>query len=245
MGTLFWILLMCIADSLLGLIGVVTLWMNQKKLNSIVFILVAFSAGALLGGGFFHLFAEALNNFQTMDALYLFIAGFIMFFILEKALFWHHCHKGVCDVHPYSYLILLGDALHNFIDGLVIAASFFVSVPFGLITTLMIISHEVPQELGNFGILIHGGFKKMKALFYNFFAQLTCIIGGIAGFFASGATNFSNYLIPIAAGGFIYIAASDLIPELHDEKILKKSILSFMVFLAGLAFMILTKALFE
>jgi len=208
-------------------------------------VLVAFSAGALLGGGLFHLLAESLSYFKPVDALYIFTAGFILFFILEKVLFWHHCHEGVCDVHPFSYLILLGDALHNFIDGLVIAASFFVSIPFGILTTVIIVTHEVPQELGNFGILIHGGFSRMKALFYNFFAQLTCMIGGIAGFMAAGATSFSNYLIPFAAGGFIYIAASDLIPELHDEKILKKSVTSFIVFLLGLAFMIAAKVLFE
>jgi len=245
MDIIYWILLMCLLDSLLGLVGVVTLWMSAKKLKTIIFILVAFSAGALLGGGFFHLFAEALQNLEIMTAMYLMIAGFIAFFVLEKALFWHHCHKGVCDVHPFSYLILIGDSLHNFIDGLVIAASFFVSAPFGIITTIMIILHEVPQELGNFGILIHGGFNKMKALFYNFFAQLTCIIGGVVGFFAAGAAGFTEYLIPIAAGGFIYIAASDLIPELHNEKVLKKSIVSFVVFLLGLGFMILTKILFE
>ncbi|MBW3011856.1 ZIP family metal transporter [Candidatus Woesearchaeota archaeon] len=244
MSTLLWILLATFVNSLIGLVGAFTLGLKEKTLDKIIFLLVAFSAGALLGGAFFHLLPEAIEALEAMTAIYITIAGFIVFFIVEKWLFWHHCHKGACDIHPYSYLILIGDSVHNFIDGLVIAASFFVNPVFGIITTLVIMSHEIPQELGDFGILVHGGFKKAKALLSNFFVQTTCILGGIVGFILGGATQFSTYLLPFAAGGFIYISASDLIPELHNEKVLKKSIQSFLVFIIGLAFMVAVKLLF-
>ncbi|MCX6799087.1 MAG: ZIP family metal transporter, partial [Candidatus Diapherotrites archaeon] len=170
--------------------------------------------------------------------------GFVVFFIIERILHWHHCHEGKCDVHPMSYLVLIGDGIHNFIDGLVIAASFIVGVPFGIITTLLIIGHEVPQELGNFGILVYGGFGRKKALLFSLMAQATCIIGGITGYFISSATSFSLILLPFAAGGFIYIGASDLIPELHKESNMQKAWLSFLLFIAGIAFMAGLKVFF-
>jgi zinc and cadmium transporter len=134
--------------------------------------------------------------------------------------------------------------VHNFIDGLIIAASFLVSIPFGVITTLLIIGHEIPQELGDFGALVYGGFEKKKALLYNFASQLTAVAGGIVGFFIGGLGGFTNMLLPFAAGGFLYIAASDLIPELHKEAKLSKALVSFLFFLIGISFMVSIKFLF-
>jgi zinc and cadmium transporter len=248
MNTLCWILLATIVDGLFALVGAATFLMNRKLFKKVMIALVAFSAGALLGGAFFHLMPEALEGMGShLSAFAYLMTGFIIFFILEKFLYWHHCHKyeGKCPVHPVSYLILLGDGLHNIIDGLIIAASFFVSVPFGIITTLMIIAHEVPQELGDFAILVHGGMSRAKALALNFASQLTAVVGGVAGYFLGSANGFTLYLLPIAAGGFVYIGASDLIPELHKEKDARKSIISFLYFLVGIAFMLGIKVLFE
>jgi zinc and cadmium transporter len=241
MSVLLWILAATIIDGLLGLVGVFSLFMKDKTLSKIIIILVAFSAGALLGGGFFHLLAESL---QTLDAMtsfgYLFV-GFILFFLVEKFLHWHHCHDGRCDEHSFSYMIMFGDAIHNIIDGLVIAASFFVGVPFGIITTVLIIAHEIPQELGDFGVMVYGGFSKKRAIVFTFLAQLTSVLGGIIGFLLAGSQGFVPFLLPFAAGGFFYIAASDLIPELHKENNLKKSMISFAFFVIGVLFMLGTK----
>jgi zinc and cadmium transporter len=238
------IILATLVNSLIALVGVFSLWCREETLKKILFILVAFSAGALLGGAFLHLAAESLEILETNTMFILLIAGFSVFFLMEKFLYWHHCHNGVCDVHPYTYLILFGDGIHNFIDGLIIAASFLVNPLFGVITTIIIISHEVPQELGDFGVLIHGGMEKKRALCYNFISQLVSVLGGIIGFFLAGFSGFQAFLLPFAAGGFIYIAASDLIPELHKEIEKKKSILSFGFFIIGILFMLAVKLVF-
>jgi zinc and cadmium transporter len=217
------------------------LGLKKKTLKRILTFLVAFSAGALLGGAFFHLLPESAEELTLEVASIYLVAGFCGFFVLERVLYWHHCHEGECKVHPFNYLILLGDGVHNFIDGLVIAASFLVSVPFGIVTTLLIIGHEIPQELGDFGVLVYGGFGRRKALFYNFISQLTCVLGGIVGFFVSPFIGSMHPLLALAAGGFLYISASDLIPELHKEKCTNKSLGCFAVFIVGIAFMLVIK----
>ncbi|MFC2174859.1 ZIP family metal transporter [archaeon] len=240
MEVLYWILLATLVNGLVAFAGAFTLGLKPKTLKKLLMFLVAFSAGALLGGAFFHLIAESLDAIAVDTAFLLVIAGFCVFFIMERYLHWHHCHEHGCKVHPVSYLILFGDGIHNFIDGLVIAASFLVSIPFGLITTLMIIAHEIPQELGDFGILVYGGMDKNKALLYNFLSQLACVVGGLVGFFLAASFDPAP-LLPFAAGGFIYIATSDLVPELHKEKDDQKAVKHFALFLAGLAFMLAIK----
>lgn len=229
-----------IVVSLISLIGILFLLVNEKTLNNILFILIGFATGGLLGGAFFHLLPEALEKSSnpTLTFLYV-ILGFIIFFILERYIHWRHCHKeGKCDVHVVSYLSLMGDGIHNLIDGMIIATSFQVNISFGLITTLAIILHEIPQEIGDFGVLVYGGLSKLKALFYNFLSALTAIIGVFIGYFlTTSIENFSSVLLPIAAGGFIYIAASDLVPELHKEPDLKKSTLAVTTFILGIVLM--------
>jgi len=247
MSTLLWIIAATIIDGLAALIGAVTLTLKKEKLDRIIYLLVAFSAGALIAGSFFHIMPEALEEgVEPMPLFMLVILGFAVFFIFEKFLFWHHCHKEECDVHPYTYLILFGDAIHNFIDGLIIAAAFLVDTGFGIVTTFMIISHELPQEIGDFGVLVHGGMKVKKALLYNFLSQLTAVVGGIAGFFIGSAVEaFVPFILPFAAGGFLYIGASDLVPQLHGEKSLKKSLFSFVLFAVGVLLMLGMKMFFE
>ncbi|MDD3428213.1 MAG: ZIP family metal transporter [Caldisericia bacterium] len=235
-----WSIVASIVVSLISLIGILFLLVNEKTLNNILFILIGFATGGLLGGAFFHLLPEALEKSSnpTLTFLYV-ILGFIIFFILERYIHWRHCHKeGKCDVHVVSYLSLMGDGIHNLIDGMIIATSFHVNISFGLITTLAIILHEIPQEIGDFGVLVYGGLSKLKALFYNFLSALTAIIGVFIGYFlTTSIENFSSVLLPIAAGGFIYIAASDLVPELHKEPNLKKSTLAIITFIFGIILM--------
>lgn len=242
MDVLIWILAAAIFDSLVGLAGVVSLAVqNDRIMQFASFVLVAFAAGALLGGGFFHLLPESLERLDAVFVMELALAGFVVFLILEIALHWHYCEE--CSIHPFSLLMLVGDAFHNIIDGIIIAASFLASIPIGIATTIAIIMHEVPQELGIFGVQVYGGAKKEKALRNSFLAQLTCVIGAMAAYFFMGTTEaISYYILPFAAGGFVYIAASDLIPELHKENSQKK-MLGFAIFFIGLLFMYLMRTM--
>jgi zinc and cadmium transporter len=232
--------------SLISLVGVFTLFFKDAMLKKILLILVGFSAGALMGGAFFHLIPEAMA-LAGIELVFVYVlTGFSSFFIIERFLNWHHCHDGKCSVHLFTHMSLIGDSIHNFIDGLVVASSFIVSVPFGIVTSIAIISHEIPQELGDFGVLVFGGFNKVKALMFNFFTALTAVAGALIGFFFSSMLEgFNSFLLPFAAGGFIYISASDLVPELHKEKKLDKAIISFVFFLLGIGFMLLVKMFLE
>jgi zinc and cadmium transporter len=230
----------------MAFIGVFLLFLKEEILNRILLILVSFSAGALMGGAFLHLLPEAIEKVGSDHALTVFlylILGFCTFFVLENFIKWHHHHaKSHPEIKSFSYLILISDALHNFIDGLIIAASFVVAPPLGFITSLAVILHEIPQEIGDFGVLIYSGFTKIRALFFNFLSALTAIIGGILGFFLSeqigGAIVF---LLPFAAGNFIYIASSDLLPEIKQKVSPQKSMIHFLIFLLGLGLMLSLK----
>lgn len=246
MSVLLWSLGSTFAVSLLSLIGIFTFSLKDKLLRRLLLFLVAFSAGALLGGAFLHLIPEAIEATAIMPVTFYLLVGFSLFFIVERLLHWHHCHDGKCDVHTFTYMTLIGDTVHNFIDGLIIVASYIISVPVGIASTFAIIAHEVPQEIGDFAILVHGGFTKSKALLFNFLTALAAILGALVGYFLSEISEkFLEFLIPFAAGGFIYVAASDLIPQLHKDPDLRKSLASFLFFLAGLVFMYAIKVIFE
>lgn len=240
----FYILVSTFLISLISFIGVLFFFLRENLLNKILLILVAFSAGALLGGAFLHLIPEAIDRVGLEETsilkifLYLLI-GFCAFFILENFIRWHHHHVVQHpEIMPFSYLILISDSIHNFIDGLIIAGSFVISFPIGLVTTLAVVLHEIPQELGDFGILVYSGFKKTKALFLNFLSGIFAIFGGMVGFLASEKIGESIiFLLPLAAGGFIYIAASDLLPEIKQ----KVSWIYFFVFLLGIVLMYLMR----
>jgi len=243
---LVWILVSTFLVTLLSLIGIFTLSLKQNFLEKILFCLIGFSAGALIGSAFLHILPEVLEKTKSEFTFYWLILGIVLFFSMERYFYWRHCHEGVCDVHAFTYLNLIGDGLHNFVDGMVIAASFMVSIKLGVVTTLAVIFHEIPQELGDFGVLIYGGFSKQKALFYNFISALTAMVGAIVGYFASNiASGFSNFILPLTAGGFIYIASSDLIPQIHKESNLRRSTLAFIAFLSGIAFMALARTCFS
>jgi len=248
MGILFCILVSTFLVSLIAFIGILVLFLKENLLNKILLILVAFSAGALIGGAFLHLIPEAIEKVGTDESallnlfLYL-IFGFCTFFILENFIRWHHHHAiEHPEIMPFSYLILVSDGIHNFIDGLIIAASFVVAFPIGIATTLAVVLHEIPQEIGDFGVLIYGGFKKAQALFLNFLSAIFAIFGGFLGFLLSEKIGDSIiFLLPFAAGNFIYIASSDLLPEIKHRESLKKSLIHFFVFLLGIILMLLIK----
>lgn len=228
--------------SLISLIGVFILSFGEKRLNQILIYLVSFSAGALLGDVFFHLLPEVAKDigFSTKMSFYL-LNGILTCLILEKFIYWRHCHiiASKQHPHPFSFLILFSDALHNFIDGSIIGASYLISIPLGMATTLAVIFHEIPQEIGDFASLLYGGFSKSKAIFFNFLSALTAILGAVfVLFFKNYLKELPIFLIPFAAGNFIYIACSDLIPELHKELFeIKKSIFQTIFFICGLVLM--------
>lgn len=245
MINLAYIVLTTFVIALIAFVGVFTLAMKEHLLNKILLVLVSLSAGALMGGAFLHLLPEAVESSEGGDILGFVLVGFILFFIIEKVLHWRHCHKGKCDVHTFQYMNLIGDSVHNFIDGLIIAASFIVSIPLGITTTVAIAAHEIPQEIGDFGVLIYGGFEKKKAILLNFAVALTVVIGGIVGYLISKSVEQAVvFLIPFAAGGFIYIAATDLIPEIKKELNIKKSMATMLVFICGILIMWLIKIVF-
>jgi zinc and cadmium transporter len=225
------ILVASVADSLVGLVGAFLL--PVKDLQRLVDRLVAFAAGAMVGGAFLHLLPEAAELTGSWGELA--VAGFLLFFLTERVLHWKHCHDVDCGHHTVAWLIIVSDAIHNFIDGLVIAAAFLVGAPLGWATTLAIVAHEVPQEIGDFAVLIHGGFSRGRALLWNFLSQSTCILGGLVGYVAG--TGSEALLVPLAAGGFIYIAAADLIPELHPGSGEQGHFDSFVLFVVGVLLM--------
>jgi len=243
---LLYIIVITVAIALIAFIGIFTLVLKERLLNKILLILVSLSAGALMGGAFLHLIPEAVEESQGLDIFLFVLVGFILFFVIEKVLHWRHCHKGKCDVHTFHYMNLVGDTIHNFIDGLILAASFVTSVELGLTTTIAIAAHEIPQEIGDFGVLIYGGFKKKKAIILNFIVALTIVIGGLIGYFISKSVESAViFLLPFAAGGFIYIAATDLVPEIKKELDFKKYMATLIVFIIGILIMLFIKLYFS
>ena len=225
--------------SLISLIGVFTLSIGRHRLYKNLIYFVSLSAGTLMGDAFIHLIPEAYKEVSGDFVSIYILIGIFIFFILEKVLHWRHCHKEPCadHPHPFSYVILVGDAFHNFIDGMVIAASFIVSFPIGIATATAVIFHEIPHEIGNFASLIYGGFAVKKALLYNFLSALVAIVGAILVLIINSDLDLTKFLIPFAAGGFIYVAGTDLIPELHKHNEAKKAIGQVVMFLIGIGLM--------
>jgi len=255
MNDLILILASVTAVSLVAFIGILFVGLKEAVIGRILMALVGFASGSLIGGAFFHLLPEALTQAlasETLErtvqgTLQLVIAGIIFFFIMEKFLYWRHCHDEKCPVHVFVYLNLIGDGIHNFIDGITIAASFLISYPsytLGFATTLGVIFHEIPQELGDFGVLLYGGFGKRKALTYNFISALAAVAGALITYFlASYFQGAEQLLVPFAAGGFIYMATTDLMPELHKRTQAKESLIQLLSILTGIGLMSALKIL--
>ena len=219
MSTLGFIVAGGILMSLLSLVGSSTLLLRPETLERILEPLVAFAAGSPLGGAFFHMLPAATEEgFSTADASLWMMVGFTLFLALEQFLHWHHCHRASAECKtPLTYLILLGDGLHNFLGGVGVAGVFVLDVRLGVGAWLAAAAHEVPQELGDFGVLVHGGWRKGQALLFNLLSGLTFLLGGLVAYAAS-ATIDVKALVPFAAGNFIYIGASDLVPEVNKHQ---------------------------
>jgi zinc and cadmium transporter len=243
MTTWFYTIISVIVVSLLSLIGVVTLALNHELLQRVLLLLVSFAVGALFGDAFIHLIPEAFRQLGmgVGSSLYV-LAGILLFFGIEKLIRWGQSRlsPGTGDIKPMVALNLIIDGAHNMIDGMLIGASYSVSVPIGITTTLAVVLHEIPHEIGDFAILIHGGLSTRKALAFNFLSALTAVAGGIIALLLGPALeNFSVIVLPITAGGFIYFAGSDLIPELHQQTGRKAAALQFLFIVLGIAFMAL------
>lgn len=230
--------------SLGSIVGIFTLAIKKDHISKILLLLVSLSAGTLMGGAFLHLLPEGAENLDSQSLFSITLLSFVFFFLLEKLFHWRHCHHGQCDTHSFGVMNLIGDSIHNFIDGLIIAATFSADFRLGLITTIAVALHEIPQEIGDFGVLLYAGYSRQKALVLNFIVATTALLGVLAGYYLSRLSeNLLPYLIPFAAGGFIYISASDLMPEIRKERSLKKSLVSFGVFTLGVVIMYLTSFL--
>ena len=235
--------------SALSLAGIITLIFNKELNKNILLYMVSLSAGGLLGGVFFHLIPEATQSSGfTLTVSSFILVGILSSFLVEQVLKWRHCHVPTSEDHPHSfaYMNLIGDSVHNMIDGIIIGGSYIVSTSMGIVTTLAVCLHELPQEIGDFGVLVYAGFTRRKALKYNFLTALTAFIGVIIALslnvYVEGLTK---YLIPFAAGNFIYIAGSDLIPELHAEEELRHIIIQIAAMLLGIILLFAIGQLFE
>lgn len=242
MTTLYTIISVIIV-SLVSLIGIITLFFGKKKINHLLPTLVSISAGTLFGGAFLHLIPEAVEESGSfgISISFFILSGIIIFFLLDKLIHWKHSHTESSLIHTIKennpsivYLNLLGDGFHNFLDGLIIAGSYLVSIPTGIATTIAVVIHETPQEIADFGVLMYSGLSKWKALFYNFLTATLAIVGAILGLILGTQSEmFIVAIVPFAGGAFVYIAGSNLIPELlrknHGLKILLQQFLAFIV----------------
>lgn len=229
--------------SLVSVIGIFFIFLKKNTLDNLLLFFVSLSVGSLLGGAFLHLIPEAFGETGfSVKVSFLILGGIVIFFIIENFIHWRHCHIPTSREHPHHLgtMNLIGDGFHNLIDGLVIAAAYFVNLPLGIATTLAVVIHEIPQEIGDFGVLLYAGFSKRKALFFNFLSALMAMIGAVIGIlFSKNYQAFVSIIIPLAAGGFLYIAGSDLIPEIHKNQEKGFSIKNLLGIILGILMMYL------
>jgi zinc and cadmium transporter len=245
--TFTWIVAGGLLMSAVALVGGVTLLLRPGTLEKMVRPMVAFAAGTLLGGALLHMLPGAIAEMGAGSGVFLWVlAGFAVFFALEQLLHWHHCHPEYPRdrPRPLTYLVLLGDGLHNLLGGFAVAGAFIADVRLGMSAWLAAAAHEVPQELGDFAVLVHGGWEKRRALLLNFLSALTFLVGGLLAYAASLSFDVA-FLLPFAAGNFIYIAASDLVPEVKQDRSLKVNLLHFTSLAAGIALLYLIRVLLE
>jgi zinc and cadmium transporter len=233
---LFEALAATIVVSLISLVGILLLSLNKKTMETVVFLILSFATGTLFAAAFFDLFPEAIGGLGTEAVFATALSGIMVFFVLERLVHWHHEHHDhQAHEKPIAYLVLLGDGLHNFFDGVAIMASFITSVELGVTTTFAIIAHEIPQELSDFTLLKYAGFSTKKALLFNLLSGLTAVIGAIAFFyFSSAVDNLQYYGLAFTAGAFLYIAGTDMLPELHKQEEASKSVVQLVSMVLGI-----------
>jgi zinc and cadmium transporter len=232
-SSLAWIVAGGVGMGAISLVGAVTLLLDETTQRRLVRPLVAFAAGSLLGGALLHMVPEATAQGGGTAPYLWVLSGFALFLALEQFLHWHHCHREAADCRePLGYLILVGDGLHNLLGGLAIGAAFVADVRVGLTIWLAAAAHEVPQELGDFGVLVHGGWPRGRALAFNLLSSATFLVGGVLAWAASARFD-TAWLLGFAAGNFLYIGASDLVPEVNRHRDLRVGALHFLFFTAG------------
>lgn len=228
--------------SAIALVGAITFALPKATRERLILPLVAFSAGSLLGGALLHMIPEAVaRNYGALSVYLWVVAGFTAFLALEQFLHWHHWHNSSTEEKsPLNHLMVIGDSIHNFLGGVAVAGAFIVDVRLGITTWLVAAAHEVPQELGKYGVLLHGGWSRGKALLVSGLSSLTFLVGGIFAYVVSREVDVS-FLVPFAAGNFLYIAASDLVPEVNRHHLLGTNLLHFASFTAGIALLVIIK----
>lgn len=234
------VLLAALSISVVALVGYFALKIPPKRLENSLQFLISLSVGVFLGDAFLHLIPDAAARTNNLENVLVgVLGGILLFFFVEKVVRWRHQYAShTTDVKPLASMNLIGDAVHNFIDGTLIAGSFLASPVIGLTTTLAIIVHEIPQEIGDTGALIYSGYTPKKAVWLNFLCSLTCVVGAVLTLLLGTWLNLPVvHLMPIAAGGFIYIAACDLIPELHNSVRTRHQIGQGIIILCGIGFM--------
>ncbi len=212
-----WILLATLVISAISLVGLI---FSHKFVKKMLHYFISFAAGTLIAVAFFDLIPHALEEMINVEeGLVFVVGGIILFFIIERYIHWHHCDRERCEDKPAGILILTGDFVHNFLDGLLIAGSFMLDVSTGIFTSVTIAIHEIPQEFGDYAVLLHSGFTRYRALLLNFLSALSAVIGGVVGFFLfESVRSLSAYAVLLAAGGFLYVALSDIVPSLHKHR---------------------------
>jgi len=237
-SVLAWIVVSGLAMSALALVGSASVLMRESLFRRLVMPLVALAAGALLGGAMFHMLPQSLEALGGGLSTFVWaVAGLYSFHVLEQFLHWHHCHRPVSEHRPLGYMILAADGLHNLIGGLAVGSAFMVDVQLGIVTWLVAAAHEIPQELGDFGILVHSGWSRRHALMYNFASALTFPLGGLIAYGLAGRVDIA-VLVPFAAGNFIYIAVADLLPEITTSPVPREKVLHTVTFGVGLAMLL-------
>lgn len=235
-------LISVLAVSLISFIGVAFLSIKAERLHQLLIYLVSFAAGAFFGDVFIHLIPEIAETGFTIKTALASLGGVVFFLIIEKLIQWRHCHHPTTEEHPHPFatINLIGDGVHNLVDGMIIGASYLIGTPVGIATTIAVILHEIPQEIGDFGVLLYSGMNKKRALFFNFLSAATAILGTLIALIASiYLQTITAVLIPFAVGSFLYIAGSDLIPEMQKETNTKKSLIQISAFIFGIALMAL------
>lgn len=244
MTTLAWIVVAGVLMSALALVGSVTLLLPERTLARVVLPLVALAAGSLLGGALFHMLPESVRAMGNGLGVYGAVGlGFVTFLLLEQFLHWHHCHRGISRHRPVGYLILLADGVHNFIGGLAVGSAFLLDIRLGIVTWLVAAAHEIPQELGDFGLLVHSGWSPRRALLFNLGSALTFLLGCLLAYALAGTVDVT-FLIPFAAGNFLYIAAADLIPQFTVKESWRSKLVHTIAFGLGLGILFVLAAVF-
>lgn len=236
MDTLTYIILFTLIGSVFSLVGGALLLINQKLIHNLSHFLSAYAAGALLGAAFFDLLPESFSEADPTQMLQMTLFGILTFFILERFIRWfHHHHEHTSKDRAVVSLVVIGDSIHNFIDGVAIAGTFLISIPLGIVTTIAVAAHEIPQEIGDFGVMINRGVSRARILLLNLFSALISLIGAVSMYLLRDSLNgFLPAFLAVTAGFFIYVALSDLIPEIHQQEKRAIATLETIVLLSGI-----------